>query len=171
MQWSVLAGALVVLGACDSGGTGEPGCTRANCETLLGCTVWVFPTLPCGSLPRGSETQAMIDDATMQACVDACNLGKLGTFLQCVGDNFPGATCTDIELDGGSRFNTLVATCEGDGGPPCGPNCTACQSQCGTVNATCNAPCLDGGTLDSCVNCNDACGEQWSTCLAACPTD
>jgi len=163
----------VCLGASGCSAKDTAGCTKANCEALLNCAVWVFPTVPCGSLPPGSESAETIHDRAMQGCIDVCSSRGDGTFLQCVADKFSGTTCTDIALDGGDRYESIGTTCfQGDDAGPCGAACAACESQCSQDTSDCNAACLDAGTTGACIDCNTKCGEtKWSQCLATCPTN
>jgi hypothetical protein len=149
----------------------DPRCSKVNCEAILTCSIWLFPTLPCGSLPLGGQSEASIQDEAMQGCVDVCNEQGSGPFVQCVADKFPGTACTDIFLDGGNRFATVVTTCAGGDAGPCGPNCLKCSSACGDTTTTCNASCLKAGTLGACVACNTDCGKQWTQCNQGCPSD
>lgn len=168
----MLAAIAMAFGLFACSKSSEPGCTIANCETLWGCALSLYPVTYCGSLPPNGESEAIIHDQVMQECIDACNAGKEGPLLQCVGDNFGGSTCQNIALDAGpsQRYLSVSATCAGDGGS-CGANCLRCWSQCDQANTTCNDACLDAGTLGACLSCNAGCGAIWAQCNGACPTN
>jgi hypothetical protein len=165
---SALAMVALALGALACARYSDTRCNKANCDALVNCRLTIFVAPPCGSLPLGGETGAMLEDQGSQACIDICNAGGSGLLLQCVADNFPGDTCTDIQLDGGTIVTTVTDKCFQ---APCGANCSSCVDQCNQTNATCTASCLKSATAGACISCSSACAQERARCGASCPTN
>jgi hypothetical protein len=147
-------------------------CSTQNCMALGECHLRLFGSADEICVAAAIDAGYDVSAAYLQYCADACVANDAGALLQCLGQNFSGNTCAEIELDAGSdaELAAIVAACGAADAGPCGSNCVSCQQQCDQSNHSCNASCplADAG---ACYACNYECNQQDVACYAACPTD
>jgi hypothetical protein len=175
------------LGLVTASCSTSSGCNAENCRAAFTCLLEPPGATDYTCFESSSFVPYLSSDAGQAAildyCARACNAVNDAVEFQCIGQNFPGDTCStlqmDIIFDGGPVNGVAYAVAAKcgfplalpDAGSGCGPQCTACGNNCRATKFQCNAGCLDAGSGDVCLSCNFNCNQQLEACFNACPMD